>query len=78
MILRQQQEDQTGHCPLYILIIKNRKAKFIALGIKLKPNEWDSVKQRVKKSHTNSVRPNASISQKIADAEGQCKSLSET
>ena len=71
LILRTHQADQTGHSPLYIRIIKDRKTKFITAGVKLKENEWDEVKQKVKKNHSNSARMNAALSQKIADAEGQ-------
>ena len=71
LILRTHQVDQTGHSPLYIRIIKDRKTKFITAGVKLKENEWDEVKQKVKKNHSNSARMNASLAQKIADAEGQ-------
>jgi site-specific recombinase XerD len=71
LILRKHQLDQTGHCPLYIRIIKDRKTKFITAGLKLKESEWDEVKQKVKKNHSNSARMNAALSQKIADAEGQ-------
>ena len=71
LILRIHQVDQTGHSPLYLRIIKDRKTKFITAGVKLKENEWDEVKQKVKKNHPNSARMNASLSQKIADAEGQ-------
>nr|WP_298658380.1 site-specific integrase [uncultured Flavobacterium sp.] len=75
LILRTHQADQTGHSPLYIRIIKDRKTKFISVGIKLKETEWDEVKQRVKKNHPNSARMNASISQKVADAEAQVADL---
>jgi integrase/recombinase XerD len=71
LILRTHQADQTGHSPLYIRIIKDRKTKFITAGVKLKENEWDEAKQKVKKNHPNSARMNAALSQKIADAEGQ-------
>ena len=71
LILRKHQLDHTGHCPLYIRIIKDRKTKFITAGVKLKESEWDEVKQKVKKNHPNSARMNASLSQKIADAEAQ-------
>ena len=50
LILRTHQADQTGHSPLYIRIIKDRKTKFITAGVKLKENEWDEVKQKVKKN----------------------------
>jgi site-specific recombinase XerD len=71
LILRTHQVDQTGHSPLYIRVIKDRKTKFITAGVKLKESEWDEVKQKVKKNHSNSARMNAALSQKIADAEGQ-------
>ena len=75
LVLRNQQLDQTGHSPLYIRIIKDRKTKFITAGVKLKPTEWDEDKQRVRKNHANSARMNASLMQKLADAEGQVADL---
>ena len=75
LILRKNQVDNTGHCPLYIRIIKDRKTKFITAGVKLKENEWDELKQKVKKNHPNSARMNASLAQKIADAEAQVADL---
>ena len=69
-VLRTHQEDTTGHSPLYIRIIKDRTTKFISTGVKLKETEWDDDKQRVKKNHSNSARMNASLIQKLADAEG--------
>lgn len=70
LVLRTNQEDKTGHSPLYIRVIKDRKAKFITTGVKLKLNEWDDEKQKIKKNHANSARMNAFLAQKIADAEG--------
>ena len=49
LILRNNQQDKQRLCPLYIRIIKDRKAKFITTGIKLNSNEWDEEKQKVKK-----------------------------
>jgi hypothetical protein len=76
LILRKNQEDKTGHCPLYIRVIKDRKAKFISTGQKLKVSEWDEIRQKIKKNHPNSARLNAYLSQLIADAEGQVADLS--
>jgi integrase/recombinase XerD len=70
LVLRTNQEDKTGHSPLYIRLIKDRKTKFIATGVKLKENEWDDGKQKVKRNYPNSTRMNAFLAQKIADAEG--------
>lgn len=71
LVLRTQQQDKQGHCPLYIRVIKNRKTKFISTGFKISVNQWDEEKQRVKKNYPNSARVNANLAQKIADAEGQ-------
>lgn len=76
LVLRTAQESKTGHCPLYIRVIKDRKAKFLTTGQKLKPTEWDEAKQKVKKNHSNSARLNAYLSKLIADAEGQVADVS--
>jgi site-specific recombinase XerD len=78
IILKLDKIDQTGHAPLYLRVIKDRKTKFISLGIKLKENEWDAEKQRVKKIHKNSTRLNASIANKIAETEGHIADLERT
>lgn len=70
LILRKSQEDKSGHSPIYLRVIKDRKAKFVTTGVKLKQNEWDGEKQKVKKNHPNSARMNAFLAQKVADAEG--------
>jgi integrase/recombinase XerD len=75
LILRTIQKDPTGHSPVYIRIIKDRKTKFITAGLKLKEREWDQEHQRVKKNHPNSARMNASLAQKVADAEAHIADL---
>jgi hypothetical protein len=67
-ILKTQQEDKSGKCPLYIRLIKDRKAKFISTGIKLEAHHWDEDKQKVKKNYPNSTRMNAVLASKLADA----------
>jgi site-specific recombinase XerD len=75
LILRKNKIDKAGEAPLYLRIIKDRKTKFISLSLKLNPNEWDEVRQKVKKNHSNSTRLNAYISQKVADAKGEIADL---
>lgn len=75
LVIRTQQKDKLGECPLYIRVIKDRKTKFISTGFKLKENQWDEEKQRVKKNYPNSARVNANLAQKVADAEGQIADL---
>ncbi len=75
LILRNNKLDKSGDAPLYIRVIKDRKTKFISLGVKLNPKVWDEDKQIVKKKHTNSTRLNAFLSQKVADAQGEVADL---
>jgi len=56
--------------PLYLRIIKNRRPKYISLGIYLVENNWNPDAQRVKKGHPNSGRLNAFITLRKAEAEG--------
>lgn len=70
VLLRMNKLNEKGLAPLYLRLIKNRKAKFISLGIYLKPSEWNEDAGKVRKSHPNSARMNAMIAQRIADAEG--------
>lgn len=75
IVLRKNKIDKAGNAPLYLRVIKDRKTKFISLGIKIKPNEWDEAKQTVKKNYSNSTRLNKYLSQKVADAQGQIADL---
>jgi len=59
---------ENGSYPLAIRIIKNRKPTFIHIGQNVQEGDWDSVKQRVKKSHPNSNYLNKYIQKKLADA----------
>jgi site-specific recombinase XerD len=71
LILKKQKVDASGEAPIYLRLIKNRKTKFISLGIKVALNEWDETKQRVKKNHKGSTRLNAYLATKVADAQGE-------
>jgi integrase/recombinase XerD len=68
LIFKENKIDINGEIPLYIRIIKDRKTKFISIGVKLKPEYWNEEDQVVKKKHPNSSRMNAYIAQKVADA----------
>ena len=70
VLLRMNKLNEKGVAPLYLRLIKDRKAKFISLGIYIKPSEWNEEAGKVRKSHPNSARMNALIAQRIADAEG--------
>ena len=70
IILKKDKINKKGEVPLYIRIIKDRKAKFISLGIKINPKDWNDNQLKVRKSHPNSQRMNNFIAHKIAEAEG--------
>jgi len=70
VILKEKRLTKKGEAPLWLRIIKDRKPKYIALGIKLKPKDWDDKKERVKAPHPNSQRMNNFIAHKVAEAEG--------
>ena len=69
LILKTNKVDEKGEMPLYLRIIKNRKAKFISIGVKVHPDLWDETNHRVKKKYSNAGKVNAFIARKIAEAE---------
>jgi integrase/recombinase XerD len=75
VLLKKNKQNEDGSYPVYIRATKDRKTKFMALGIKLLESQWDQKEQRVKKNHPNSVRMNALISKKKAEAEAETLEL---
>jgi len=69
IILKKNKINSKGEAPLYIRIIKNRKTKFISLGVKILIKDWNERQSRVRKSHPNSQRMNNFIAHKVAEAE---------
>ena len=77
VIYKKDKQRKNGNVPLYIRIIHNRKAKFIAMGVDVHPDHWDEENLRVRKSYRNSQRLNNFIAQKIAEAEQVALDLEE-
>jgi integrase/recombinase XerD len=71
VILRTDKKNSRGESPLFIRIIKNRKASNMAIGVYLQEKDWDDTSGKVKKSNRNSGRLNAIIARKIADAQAE-------
>lgn len=59
----------TGKAPLYIRIIKNRKSKFLSLGVKIEPKYWNEDKLTIRKGATNYKELNSYILKKRSEAE---------
>lgn len=68
ILLRKDKPNKEGKLPLIIKIIKERKISIISLGVYLNPVEWDSLKQRVKKSHPNHRALNLFLIKKLTEA----------
>ncbi|MEI6683799.1 MAG: site-specific integrase [Bacteroidota bacterium] len=69
VILRTSKKNGKGECPLYLRLIRHRKANFVSIGLYIQESDWEPITCKVKKSHRNSGRLNAFIAQKVADAE---------
>lgn len=74
-IVLRKKKNKEGKYPLALRITKDRKASFIHLGYNLSLEDWDEDKQRVKKSHPNSVRLNNFILKKLSEANDQSLEL---
>lgn len=70
IILRTSKINSAGEAPLAIRITKDRNSKFVFLNYRIKPDCWDDVKGKVKKSHPNYQQLNAYLADKINEAEG--------
>jgi len=68
ILLRKDKPNKEAKLPLIIKIIKDRKISIISLGVYLSPNEWDSIRQRVKKSHPNHQALNLFLVKKLTEA----------
>jgi integrase/recombinase XerD len=68
VLLKRNKETKDG-IPLYIRITASRRSQFIALPIRVRLEDWDEEKRRLKKSYPNSARANAVIAKKLAEAE---------
>ncbi|MGE0569418.1 MAG: phage integrase SAM-like domain-containing protein [Bacteroidia bacterium] len=68
ILLRKDKPNKEAKLPLIIKIIKERKISIISLGVNLKPEEWDSTKQRVKKSNPNHQAINLFLVKKLTEA----------
>jgi site-specific recombinase XerD len=68
-ILRQSKLNKAGEAPLYLRVIKDRKTRFVSVGLSVLPELWDSDKQKVKSKHPNSARANAFLATKLAEAQ---------
>lgn len=62
--------NKNGEVPIWLRITKDRKPKYISLGVKILKSQWNDTTNKVRKSHPNSQRLNNFIAKKVSDAEG--------
>ena len=70
VLLMKEKINKAGEASVYLRITKDRKPKYISIGLRVKPQDWNEDAGRVKKSHPNMARANAFIANKVAEAEG--------
>lgn len=70
-IILRKKPNTEGKLPLCIQIIKDRKKSIISLGQYLEASDWDSIRQRVKKSHPNHDKLNTYLLKKLTEANGK-------
>ncbi|MBK7800107.1 MAG: site-specific integrase [Saprospiraceae bacterium] len=68
IIQRVNKPNKESKLPLCIQIIKDRKKSVIHLGQYLDPNDWDQVKQKVKKTHPNHHELNIFLLKRLTEA----------
>ncbi|MDC0303859.1 site-specific integrase [Flavobacteriales bacterium] len=66
-VLRSDKVKPNGFAPLYIRVISNRKIKYRSVGVDIEPKHWDKLKEKVKRTHPNSMRFNNMIQEKLKE-----------
>lgn len=66
-ILRLDKVNKKGEAPIYFRIIKHRKVRYIATGVRLEKKYWNKSKEVVRSTHTNHKRLNSYLTNKFAE-----------
>lgn len=69
LVLKMNKKNSSGEVPIYLRIIKDRKTRFVSLGVYLNPVHWNETDKVVRKSHKNAKYINAYLADKMADAQ---------
>jgi integrase len=75
IILRKDKTNAAGEAPLYIRVIKDRNTRFVSLGLKILPKDWNEEKMLVRKSHLKYMALNNFLSKKKSEAMGSALEL---
>ena len=74
-VLRASKKNAQGTCPVYLRIADGERSVYRALGIRVKPADWNRLEGRVRKSHEHVDDLNAVIADAVAEAEGKAARL---
>lgn len=69
---------QDGTYPLAIRITQDRKSSYVYLGHSIPKDDWDSIAQKVKRSHIHHKRLNNIIAQRLLEIESEALELERT
>lgn len=78
IILWKHDKKKDGTLPLALRITQNRKTRYIFTGKYIYEKDWDSKANKVKKSHSNSIRLNNFLSKKQTEANKTILNLEES
>lgn len=64
-----------GRCPLFIRFSQGRQSKYITTGIAVRPDQWDSARQRITDDCSDALAWNAQIAYKLAEYDKKIRRL---
>jgi len=67
MVYRNDKKNKKDECPIHFRIIKNRVVSYIASGLMIHIDNWDTDKNKIKSKHPNSARLNSFLSNKFTE-----------
>ena len=70
-LLRLQKQDAKGTVPIYLRISDRNRSRFVSLGVRIRPSQWNERLQRVRRNHNNADEINAIITRRISEAEAE-------
>ena len=70
-ILRIPKRDKRGRCPIWLRISDRDGTRYLSLGEKVLPSQWNDRQRRVRKGHPHADLFNQLIAQRLAEARAE-------
>ena len=74
-VLRTSKKDKRGRCPVWLRISDRDRTRFVSLGVKVLPSQWNDRQRRVRKGHPNADLINRLITERLTEAEAEILKL---